>query len=104
MAQFGHNQGRLEDITMREDLSQNKVFTLGDFEEPANLGNMEFSMGLEDPELARKEAQLDQMREESMVVEEPVEKSTLLQDSVVNQDDTTMRVRASCYLKNHDAD
>ncbi|XP_063690474.1 double-strand-break repair protein rad21 homolog A-like [Bolinopsis microptera] len=87
-AQFGHNQGRLEDITMREDLSQNRVFTLGDFEEPGNLGNMEFSMGLEDPELARKEAQLDQMREESVVTDR-AEKSTL-QDSTVG-DETTIR-------------
>ena len=89
-AQFGHNQGRLEDITMREDLSQNRVFTLGDFEEPGNLGNMEFSMGLEDPELARKEAQLDQMREESVVTDR-AEKSTL-HDSTV-RDETTIRVR-----------
>ena len=32
-AQFGLNQGRAEEITMREDISQNKVFSLGDFEE-----------------------------------------------------------------------
>lgn len=87
-AQFGHNQGRLEDITMREDLSQNRVFTLNDFEEPGNLGNMEFSMGLEDPELARKEAQLEQMREESVVTDR-AEKSTL-HDTV--RDETTIRV------------
>ena len=50
-AQFGLNQGRVEDITMREDLSQNKVFSLNDFEE-GNLGNMEFGMSnLEEPEV-----------------------------------------------------
>ena len=80
---------------MREDLSQNKVFTLGDFEEPGNLGNMEFSMGLEDPELARKEAQLDQLREETMATE-AADKNTTLHDSV--QDDTTIRV--SSYFRN----
>lgn len=78
---------------MREDLSQNKVFTLTDFEEPGNLGNMEFSMGLEDPELARKEAQLEQLREETMATEAEAEKSTTLHDSV--QDDTTLRV---CFI------
>ena len=73
-AQFSLNQGRVEEITMREDLSQNKVFTLGDFEE-SNLGNMEFNMGLDDPEIARKEAQTDQM--ETSIVPQPADKSTL---------------------------
>jgi len=92
-AQFGLNQGRVEDITMREDLSQNKVFTLGDFEE-SNLGNMEFGMSLEDPELARKEAQVDQLQESMARIEG--EKSTL-QDSVVQDgNDTTLRVSVVC--------
>ena len=95
-AQFGLNQGRVEDITMREDLSQNKEFSLNDFEE-GNLGNMEFGMSnLEEPEVARKEAVDETVaattvtEESGMFDDQTVEKSTL-HDSVT-QDEQTIRV------------